>query len=55
VQAAPPLAAEVAQPAGGGNTKQDKERQRKERQRQLKMDELGVGGAAGSERYRADG
>jgi hypothetical protein len=54
VQAAPPLAAEVAQPAGGGNTKQDKERQRKERQRQRKMDELGVGGAAGSDIEQMD-
>jgi hypothetical protein len=47
VQAAPPLAAEAAgdtqqtepQPAGGGNTKKDKERQRKERQRQRKIEE----------------
>ena len=47
VQAAPPLAAEAAgdtqqtepQPAGGGNTKKDKERQRKERQRHRRMEE----------------
>jgi hypothetical protein len=47
VQAVPPLAAEAAggtqqtepQPAGGGNTKKDKERQRKERQRQRKIEE----------------
>ena len=46
-EAAPPLAAEAAgdtqqtepQPAGGGNTKKDKERQRKERQRQRKIEE----------------
>jgi hypothetical protein len=35
VRAAPPLAAEAA---GGGNTKQDTERQRKERQRQRKVE-----------------
>jgi hypothetical protein len=47
VQAAPPLAAETAggaqltepEPAGGGNTKKDKEKLRKERQRQRKMEE----------------
>jgi DNA helicase IV len=47
MQAAPPLAAEAAgaaqqtgpEPAGGGNTKKDKEKLRKERQRQRKMDE----------------
>jgi hypothetical protein len=46
-EAAPPLAAMAAgdtqqtepQPAGGGNTKKDKERQRKERQRQRKIEE----------------
>ena len=46
-EAAPPLAAEAAggtqqtepQPASGGNTKKDKERQRKERQRQRKIEE----------------
>jgi DNA helicase IV len=47
VQAAPPLAAEAAavaqqtepEPARGGSTKKDKERQRKERQRQRKVEE----------------
>jgi hypothetical protein len=47
VQATPPLAAEAAggaqltepAPAGGGNTKKDKEKLRKERQRQRKVEE----------------